>query len=97
MFQEYDPMIVLREQENGLYSEHLFLQQSRISYEVEVADWDLDRKLDLVAIKKSGTANGKAEVHISSGVSNFQQYLLNTATIQTAESPDSYDFELADW
>lgn len=52
---------------------------------------------DLVAIKKSGTANGKAEVHISSGASNFQQYLLNTATVQTVESPDSYDFELADW
>lgn len=67
------------------------------NYEFEVADWDRDGRPDLVAVKKAGTPNGKAEVHVASGVNAFQQYILNRGTLQTVESADAYDFEMADW
>lgn len=71
--------------------------EDQYAYEFESADWDGDRRPDLVAIKKSGTSGGRAEVHIASGAGNFQFYLLNVATPLAVEDLNNYDFELADW
>lgn len=62
-----------------------------------MADCDGDGRVDLVAVKKAGTPNGKAEVHVASAVSTFQQYIFNRGTLQTVEAADAYDFETADW
>ncbi|MDG4536217.1 VCBS repeat-containing protein [Streptomyces sp. AV19] len=59
-------------------------------------DWDRDGRPDLVAVKKSRTGTGSTEVHILSGASNFQRYILQTGTA-LHETDDSFDFGVADW
>ncbi|WP_344020976.1 VCBS repeat-containing protein [Streptomyces luteireticuli] len=59
-------------------------------------DWDRDGRPDLVAVKKSRTGTGSTEVHILSGASNFQRFILQTGTA-LHETDDSFDFAVTDW
>lgn len=66
------------------------------SYEFEMADVDQDRRPDLVIIKKNGTGTGRTEVHVLSGASNFQNFILHSGTA-LHETWGEYTFEVADW
>ncbi|KAF4151233.1 hypothetical protein CNMCM6069_004219 [Aspergillus lentulus] len=61
-----------------------------------MADWNGDGRPDLVAIKKSNTGTNTTEVHILSGASNFQDFLLHTGTaLHTTD--ETFAFAMADW
>ncbi|EDX83504.1 FG-GAP repeat domain protein [Synechococcus sp. PCC 7335] len=72
------------------------LHETADDFDFGMADWDRDGQLDLVAIKKSGTGSGTTEVHILSGASNFQQFILQTGTA-LHETADNFDFGFVDW
>jgi hypothetical protein len=59
-----------------------------------VADWTGYGKQDLFAIKRRNTGTGTIEVHILSGASNYQQFLLHTGTPLVG---DDFDYAVADW
>lgn len=65
-------------------------------YDFQVADWNRDGYQDLIIIKKYNTGTRSTEVHILSGATNFQQFILHTGTPQE-ETGDNYDFDMADW
>ena len=46
----------------------------------DVQDWNRDGWVDLIAIKKNQTGSHSTEVHILSGATNFQQFILQTGT-----------------
>lgn len=58
-------------------------------------DLDRDMRTDLVAINRSG-ASGATEVHVLSGRSNFQQFILQSAT-GLHPTGSEWNFALADW
>jgi len=60
-----------------------------------MADWDDDRKPDLVGILRRGGSN-RTEVHILSGASNFQTPVLQTPTWLPPTDAD-WDFALSTW
>jgi hypothetical protein len=61
-----------------------------------MADWNGDGHLDLIAIKKSNTGANRTEVHILSGASNFQDFILQTDTaLHTTDN--TFDFAMVDW
>ncbi len=64
--------------------------------EYQFVDWNHDGYLDLVLVKKSGTATKRVEVHIASGITGFKTYLLNTATVLAEQGPES-EFKVVDW
>src|SRR5262245_1559826 len=59
-----------------------------------VGDWDQSGKPDLVAIKYRNTGTGRVEVHVLSGESGFQQFVLQTGTPLVG---DNFDYALTDW
>lgn len=61
-----------------------------------VTDWNGDGRPDLVAIKKSNTGSNSTEVHILSGASKFQHFLLQTGTA-LLNTDDTLDFTMTDW
>ncbi|MEV6598625.1 VCBS repeat-containing protein [Actinoplanes sp. NPDC051346] len=61
-----------------------------------MADWNGDGRLDLVAVRKSGTASGKTEVRVLDGASSFQRYLLEAVSALGA-TDDRHDLSVADW
>jgi hypothetical protein len=63
-------------------------------FDYAVTDWNHDDVPDLVAIKRRNTGSGRIEVHILSGSSNFQQFLLHTATPLVG---DDFDYVVGDW
>jgi FG-GAP-like repeat/CARDB len=63
-------------------------------FDYAVADWNRDGVPDLVAIKRTNTGSGRIEVHILSGTSQFQQFLLHTATPLVG---DDFDYVVGDW
>ncbi|KAF4958769.1 hypothetical protein FGADI_2113 [Fusarium gaditjirri] len=65
-------------------------------YDFALADWDGDKKLDLVVIKKSGTDSKTTEVSILSGASNFQDVILQTGTA-LEETDDAWTFTMGRW
>lgn len=68
------------------------------AWRFELGDYNGDGKLDIYAIKKSGTASGKTEVNILNGAGNFQSYLLNTQTLMAQTGSDYvWDFKLGDY
>jgi hypothetical protein len=79
-----------------LYQGATALPETGRNFEFALTDWDQDGRFDLVAIKKSSTGTGRTEVHILSGASGFQRYLLQ---IGTALHPtdDTWTFAVADW
>lgn len=65
-------------------------------YTFRVGDWNGDGVPDLIGIKKYGTETGSTEIHILSGASNFQQFLLHTGTVQE-QTGSNYDFDVVRW
>ncbi len=65
-------------------------------HEVAVADWNGDRRPDLVVVQKSGTTSKKAEVQILDGASTFQRFALRTITAQ-GPTDDRHDLVVTDW
>jgi hypothetical protein len=61
-----------------------------------MADWDNDGVADLVAVKKSRTGSGHTEVHITSGLSNFQEFIFQIGTA-LPQTDDSFAYAFADW
>ncbi|MFP2957840.1 S8 family serine peptidase [Myxococcus sp. 1LA] len=62
-------------------------------WDFKVTDWNKDGALDLVAINSQG-AGGNVEVHILSGATGFQTFLLHTTT--ALPSAGSWEYELAE-
>jgi hypothetical protein len=62
-----------------------------------VADWNLGGKPDLIAVKMANTGSGVTEVHILSGESGYQQWILNTATPLGLTDPTNWAFSVGDW
>ena len=72
---------------NGANNYKNWLLQTKTPIKNEDADWDFDLadfnkdgNLDLFCIKKNKTGAHATEVHILSGASNFQSFLLQTGT-----------------
>jgi hypothetical protein len=65
-------------------------------HEIAIADWNGDRRPDLVVVQKSGTATGKAEVQVLDGASIFQRIAFRTSTAQ-GPMDDRYDSAVIDW
>jgi hypothetical protein len=63
-------------------------------FDYVVADWNRDHVPDLIAIKRLHTGSGRIEVHILSGASNYQQFLLQVATPLVG---DNFDYAVTDW
>ena len=55
-------------------------ETDRSTFSFATADWNGDGRQDLVVIKKKGTGTGTTEVHVLSGASQFQTFLLHTGT-----------------
>jgi hypothetical protein len=79
------------------------LGQADDSYAFSTADWNGDRRPDLVVVRRSGTASGRTELYILDGApavpgaaSSFQRLLLNTGTV-LGPTDDRYAFSMADW
>jgi hypothetical protein len=65
-------------------------------YDLSMADWNGDGRLDLVVVQKSGTKSRKTELQVLDGASNFSRPLLRKST---AEGPtdDRHDLSVTDW
>ena len=80
-----------------------WLLQTKTPINEEEADWDYclgdynnDGNLDLFCIKKNKTGTNSTEVHILSGKSNFQSFLLHTGT-KLHETQDNCKFCVGDY
>jgi kumamolisin len=63
-----------------------------------VGDFNSDGVPDLFALKHSNTGSGMLEVHILSGASNYQTFLLHIATpIGTAGAAANFTFAVGDF
>ncbi|WP_205507791.1 S8 family serine peptidase [Myxococcus vastator] len=62
-------------------------------WDFKVTDWNKDGTLDVVALNSQG-AGGHVEVHILSGATGLQTFLLNTTT--ALPSAGSWEYELAE-
>jgi hypothetical protein len=60
-----------------------------------LGDWNRDKRPDLVAVHKRNTPSGRAKVHVLSGASGFEQFLLERDTPLPAG--DDFTFTTADW
>jgi hypothetical protein len=58
-----------------------------------LTDWNGDGSLDIVMIKKNYTGTDRTEVHIISGASNYQQWMLQTGTI-LHETDETFTFAM---
>lgn len=66
------------------------------SFAFAMIDWNGDGRPDLAAIENSNNGTNSTEVHVLSGASNFQNFILHTGTaLQSMHS--SFDFAMADW
>ncbi|KAJ5150900.1 uncharacterized protein N7482_010152 [Penicillium canariense] len=72
------------------------LPETDDTFDFAIGDWNKDGCLDLIAIKKSKTGSNSTEVHILSGASNFQSYILQTGTA-LPETDNTFDFAIGDW
>ncbi|KAF1706178.1 reprolysin-like metallopeptidase [Pseudoxanthomonas sacheonensis] len=67
------------------------------AWEFALGDYNADNTLDLYTIFKNG-ASGKTEVHVLNGATNFQSYLLNTASVLYATgSSNVWNFKVGDY
>jgi hypothetical protein len=72
------------------------LHETDPKWDFVVADWNGDGKPDLVAIKKSETTAKRTEVHVLSGASSFQEFILRAET-PLFRSHGLFEFAVADW
>ncbi len=56
------------------------LGEADATFDFQVVDYNGDGKPDLAAFKKSATGSHSTEIHVLSGATNFQTWLLHTAT-----------------
>ncbi|KAH7190937.1 hypothetical protein DER44DRAFT_796314 [Fusarium oxysporum] len=72
------------------------LQETDDTFAFAMGKWDAGSKPDLFAIKKSKTGTKSTEMHILSGASGFQKFILQTGT-GLHETDATFDFAVADW
>jgi len=72
-------------------------QTNRDGYAFDLGDYDGDGKADLFVVKMNGTGTGTTELHILSGASGFQQWLVHTGTGLEVTNRDRFAFEVADY
>jgi hypothetical protein len=65
-------------------------------HDVSMADWNGDKRPDLVVAQRSGTRSGRTELYILDGAMNFKRLLLHTGTV-LAPTDERHAFALADW
>jgi hypothetical protein len=72
-------------------------------HEMSMADWNGDRRPDLVVVQRSGTGSGRTELYIldgtsrlPNGASSFQNLLLHTGTV-LGPTDERHAFSMADW
>ncbi|MEV4706316.1 VCBS repeat-containing protein [Actinoplanes sp. NPDC049316] len=72
-------------------------------YDMSTADWNGDRRPDLVVVQRSGTGSGRTELYILDGTSalpkgaaGFQHLLLHTGTV-LGPTDERHAFSMADW
>ncbi len=72
------------------------LEEAGECFDFCLGDYNGDGTLDLYGIKKKSTGSNSTEVHVLDGKSNFQQFLLHTAT-ELEEAGERFDFCLGDY
>jgi FG-GAP-like repeat len=65
-------------------------------HDASMADWNGDRRADLVIVRRSGTLTGRTELYVLDGASNFQRLLLHTGTA-LPPTDERHAFSVADW
>ncbi|MFI7597462.1 FG-GAP repeat domain-containing protein [Actinoplanes sp. NPDC049681] len=72
-------------------------------FDMSMADWNGDRRPDLVVVQRSGTSTGRTELFIldatsalPNGASSFQHLLLHTGTV-LGPTDERHAFSMADW
>jgi hypothetical protein len=65
-------------------------------HDVSMADWNGDKRPDLVVAQRSGTRSGRTELYILDGAMSFKRLLLHTGTV-LAPTDERHVFALADW
>ncbi|GIF17020.1 hypothetical protein Ate01nite_70520 [Actinoplanes teichomyceticus] len=65
-------------------------------HHISMADWNGDRRADMVVVQGAGTTTGRTEVRVLNGATNFQALVLNTATA-LGPADQRYAFSVADW
>ncbi|WP_169331077.1 FG-GAP repeat domain-containing protein [Deinococcus gobiensis] len=86
---------------NSNYQQYIYNIATTLSgvddtFEFNIADWNRDGRLDLIAVKKRNTGTNRVEIHVLDGAKNFQAYLLQTGTIMPTQ-PNSSTIRFADW
>ncbi|KAH7115471.1 hypothetical protein B0J13DRAFT_459659, partial [Dactylonectria estremocensis] len=71
-------------------------ETSTAHFDFALADWNGDNTLNLVVIKINGTDTKSTEVHVLSGASRFQKFILQTGT-GLHETDATLDFAVTDW
>ena len=64
--------------------------------DVSMLDWNGDRRLDLVVLRKSGTSGNRTVVQVLDGASTFQRFLVRDATAQV-QTDDRHSLSATDW
>ena len=72
------------------------LEETDNTWTFAMGKWDNGHRPDLFAIKKSHTDTKATEIHILSGASNFQSFILQKGT-GLPETDSSFDFLVTDW
>jgi hypothetical protein len=65
-------------------------------HDVSTADWNGDKRADLVVVQGAGTATGKTELRVVDGASSFRRFLLETGTALDP-TDDRHTVLLEDW
>ena len=73
------------------------LHETNSNWQFCVKGWNNDWIVDLIGIKKSGTASNRVEVHILDGKSKYTQFLEHIVTPISPVSDESFEFRIADW
>jgi hypothetical protein len=65
-------------------------------HDISTADWNGDKRADLVVVQGTGTGTGKTELRIMDGAYNFRPLLLHTATV-LGPTDSRHALSLKDW
>jgi hypothetical protein len=71
--------------------------QDATNYLFAMGDYNRDGLPDLYCLKHSNTGTGKLEVHVLSGASNYQSFLLETGTPITQADAINFQFAVGDY
>ena len=63
---------------------------------VSIADWNGDKKWDLVVIQKSGTTSDRTVLRVLDGASKFQKFLVKTSTAHVV-TDERHSLSVVDW